>query len=101
MFLGSAMRPGIVSLRYCQRPLMDLLEYQGKQLFARHGIPVPDGRPARTVDEAVAAAKEVGFPCAIKAQVKVGGRGKAGGIKIATDEDEARAHSDAILGMDI
>jgi succinyl-CoA synthetase beta subunit len=80
---------------------MDLLEYQGKQLFARHGIPVPDGRPARTVDEAVAAAKEVGFPCAVKAQVKVGGRGKAGGIKIAADEDEARSFAGAILGMDI
>jgi succinyl-CoA synthetase beta subunit len=80
---------------------MDLLEYQGKQLFARHGIPVPDGRPARTVDEAVSAAKEVGFPCAIKAQVKIGGRGKAGGIKIAQNEDEARAHANAILGMDI
>jgi succinyl-CoA synthetase beta subunit len=80
---------------------MDLLEYQGKQLFARHGIPVPDGRPARTVDEAVAAAKEIGFPCAIKAQVKIGGRGKAGGIKIANDEDEAREHANAILGMDI
>jgi succinyl-CoA synthetase beta subunit len=80
---------------------MDLLEYQGKQLFARHGIPVPDGRPARTVDEAVAAAKEIGFPCAIKAQVKIGGRGKAGGIKIAEDEEQARAHAGAILGMDI
>jgi succinyl-CoA synthetase beta subunit len=80
---------------------MDLLEYQGKQLFARHGIPVPDGRPARTVDEAVAAAKEVGFPCAIKAQVKIGGRGKAGGIKIANDDEEAREHAAAILGMDI
>jgi succinyl-CoA synthetase beta subunit len=80
---------------------MDLLEYQGKQLFARHGIPVPDGRPARTVDEAVSAAKEIGFPCAIKAQVKIGGRGKAGGIKIAQNEDEAREYSGAILGMDI
>jgi succinyl-CoA synthetase beta subunit len=80
---------------------MDLLEYQGKQLFARHGIPVPDGRPARTVEEAVVAAKEVGFPCAVKAQVKIGGRGKAGGIKIAQNEDEAREHSAAILGMDI
>ncbi len=80
---------------------MDLLEYQGKQLFARHGIPVPDGRPARTVDEAVSAAKEIGFPCAIKAQVKIGGRGKAGGIKIANDEDEARTHAEAIIGMDI
>jgi succinyl-CoA synthetase beta subunit len=80
---------------------MDLLEYQGKQLFARHDIPVPDGRAARTVDEAVAGAKEIGFPCVIKAQVKIGGRGKAGGIKLANNEDEARAHADAILGMDI
>ena len=80
---------------------MDLLEYQGKQLFARHGHPRPDGRPARTVDEAVAAAKEIGFPCVVKAQVKIGGRGKAGGIKLANDEDEAREHADAILGMDI
>ncbi|MDP9346437.1 MAG: ADP-forming succinate--CoA ligase subunit beta [Actinomycetota bacterium] len=80
---------------------MDLLEYQGKQLFARAGIPVPAGRPARTVDEAVAAAKEVGFPCAVKAQVKIGGRGKAGGIKIVQDDEEARAAAGAILGMDI
>src|SRR6476620_718452 len=62
---------------------MDLLEYQGKQLFARHGIPVPSGKPARTVDEAVAAADEIGYPCVVKAQVKIGGRGKAGGIKVA------------------
>jgi len=80
---------------------MDLLEYQGKQLFARHDIPVPDGRPARTVEEAVAGAKEIGFPCVVKAQVKIGGRGKAGGIKVAQNEDEARAAADAILGMDI
>jgi succinyl-CoA synthetase beta subunit len=80
---------------------MDLLEYQGKQLFARHDIPVPDGRHARTVEEAVAAAKEIGFPSVVKAQVKIGGRGKAGGIKVAQDEDEARAAADAILGMDI
>src|SRR6476620_5112765 len=82
-------------------PFMDLLEYQGKQLFARHDIPVPDGRHARTVEEAVAAAKEIGFPCAIKAQVKIGGRGKAGGIKIAGDEGQAREQAGAILGMDI
>jgi succinyl-CoA synthetase beta subunit len=80
---------------------MDLLEYQGKQLFARHDIPVPEGRHARTVDDAVAAAKEIGFPCVIKAQVKIGGRGKAGGIKVANNEDEAREHASAILGMDI
>ena len=80
---------------------MDLLEYQGKQLFARHGVPVPDGRPARTVEDAVAAADEIGYPCAIKAQVQIGGRGKLGGIKIATNRQEAEEHSRAILGMDI
>ena len=80
---------------------MDLLEYQGKQLFARHGIPVPTGIPARSVDEAVAAADQIGYPCVVKAQVKIGGRGKAGGIKLANDADEAREHSAAILGMDI
>src|SRR5579871_1604651 len=80
---------------------MDLLEQQGKQLFARHGIPVPSGEPARTVEEAVAAAVRVGFPCAVKAQVQIGGRGKLGGIKIAADESEAREHATAILGMDI
>ena len=80
---------------------MDLLEYQGKQLFARHGVPVPSGRPARTVEEAVTAANEIGYPCAIKAQVQIGGRGKAGGIKLAQDEAQARMHAEAILGMDI
>jgi succinyl-CoA synthetase beta subunit len=80
---------------------VDLLEYQGKQLFARRGIPVPSGRPAATVEEAVAAADAVGYPCAVKAQVQIGGRGKLGGIKLARDRDEARAHADAILGMDI
>ena len=80
---------------------MDLLEYQGKQLFAKHGIAVPSGEVAATIDEAVAAAETIGYPCAIKAQVLIGGRGKAGGIKIAADAEEARAHADAILGMDI
>src|SRR5437763_9853885 len=80
---------------------MDLLEYQGKQLFARHSVPVPDGRPAQTVDEAVAAATEIGYPCVVKAQVQIGGRGKAGGIKVANNENEAREHAEAILGMDI
>jgi succinyl-CoA synthetase beta subunit len=80
---------------------MDLLEYQGKQLFARHGVPVPEGRPARDVDAALAAADEVGYPCVVKAQVKVGGRGKAGGIKVAHSREEVREHADAILGMDI
>ncbi|MGZ4173015.1 MAG: ADP-forming succinate--CoA ligase subunit beta [Solirubrobacteraceae bacterium] len=80
---------------------MDLLEYQGKQLFARHGVPVPSGKPARTVEEAVAAADEIGYPCVVKAQVQIGGRGKAGGIKLASDREEARQHAGAILGMDI
>lgn len=80
---------------------MDLLEYQGKQVFARYGVPVPDGRHAKTVDDAVAGADEIGYPCVVKAQVQIGGRGKAGGIKVAKDSDEARAHAEAILGMDI
>ncbi len=80
---------------------MDLLEYQGKQLFAKHGVPVPDGRYADNVPAAVEAAEQVGYPCVLKAQVRIGKRGKAGGIKIANDRDEARAHAEAILGMDI
>jgi succinyl-CoA synthetase beta subunit len=80
---------------------MDLLEYQGKQLFARHGVPVPSGRPAQTVEEAVAAADAIGYPCVVKAQVQIGGRGKLGGIKVAASRDEAREHAGAILGMDI
>src|ERR687885_407684 len=80
---------------------MDLLEYQGKQVFARHGVPVPSGRPAETVEEAVTAADTIGYPCVVKAQVQIGGRGKLGGIKVANQRDEARAHAGAILGMDI
>jgi succinyl-CoA synthetase beta subunit len=80
---------------------MDLLEYQGKQLFKKHRVPVPDGRHAASVREAVEAAEELGFPVVIKAQVQIGGRGKAGGIKLATDRDEAEEHANAILGMDI
>jgi succinyl-CoA synthetase beta subunit len=80
---------------------LDLLEYQGKQLFAKHGVPVPEGRHADSVDAAVEAAEALGYPCVVKAQVLIGGRGKAGGIKIAENADEARAHAEAILGMDI
>src|SRR5689334_23787213 len=80
---------------------MDLLEYQGKQLFAKHGIAVPSGEVAANVEEAVASAERIGYPCAIKAQVLIGGRGKAGGIKIAKDAGEAHEYADAILGMDI
>jgi succinyl-CoA synthetase beta subunit len=80
---------------------MDLLEYQGKQLFARHGLRVSDGKAVTTVDDAVAAANEVGYPVVVKAQVLIGGRGKAGGVKLAADEDQAREHAENILGMDI
>lgn len=80
---------------------MDLLEYQGKQLFARHGIPVPSGKPASTVEVAVTAADEIGYPCVVKAQVLIGGRGKAGGVKLAKDRAEATQYATDILGMDI
>jgi succinyl-CoA synthetase beta subunit len=80
---------------------MDLLEYQGKRLFAAHGITVPRGEVAETVEEAVAVAERIGYPCAIKAQVLIGGRGKAGGVKIAADAAQAREHAAAIIGMDI
>ena len=80
---------------------MDLLEYQGKQLFARHGLRVSDGKAVTTVADAVAAANEVGYPVVVKAQVLIGGRGKAGGVKLAADEAEATEHSGDILGMDI
>jgi len=80
---------------------MDLFEYQGKQYFARYDIPVSAGDVATTVDEAVAAAEAAEYPVVVKAQVQVGGRGKAGGIKLANDADEVREHAGNILGMDI
>src|SRR5437762_10491307 len=80
---------------------MDLFEYQGKQYFARFGIPVSPGGVADTVDEAVAQAEQAGYPVVVKAQVQVGGRGKAGGIKLANSADEVRTHARNILGMDI
>ncbi len=80
---------------------MDLLEYQGKQFFATFGIPVSDGRAVHSVDGAVAAAEAVGYPVVVKAQVHVGGRGKAGGVKLATNADETREHATNILGLDI
>jgi succinyl-CoA synthetase beta subunit len=80
---------------------MDLLEYQGKELFARHGLKVSAGKAVRTVDEAARAAAEIGYPVVVKAQVLTGGRGKAGGVKLAADEAELREHAANILGMDI
>jgi succinyl-CoA synthetase beta subunit len=80
---------------------VDLYEYQGKQLFARFGIPVSDGRLATTPEEARAAAEEIGGPVVVKAQVLTGGRGKAGGVKLAKDPAEAEARAHDILGLDI
>ncbi len=80
---------------------MDLFEYQGKQYFARFGIPTSAGGVADTVDEAVDQAERAGYPVVVKAQVKVGGRGKAGGVKLATDAAEVRTHAGNILGLDI
>lgn len=80
---------------------MDLFEYQGKQFFGSFGIAVSPGEVADTVDDAVAAADRLGYPVVVKAQVQVGGRGKAGGVKLAADTDEARTHAGDILGLDI
>jgi succinyl-CoA synthetase beta subunit len=80
---------------------VDLYEYQGKQYFARYGIPVSAGGIADTVDAAVAEADKAGYPVVVKAQVQVGGRGKAGGVKLATNAEEARFHAGNILGLDI
>jgi succinyl-CoA synthetase beta subunit len=80
---------------------LDLFEYQGKQLFARYGIPVSPGEAVTSVGDAVAAAERVGYPVVVKAQVQVGGRGKAGGIKLAANAQECRTHAANILGMDI
>ena len=80
---------------------MDLLEYQGKQIFARHGLKVSPGRAVRTPEDAVAAAEELGYPVVVKAQVLIAGRGKAGGVKLAADAAQVREHAQNILGMDI
>ncbi len=80
---------------------MDLYEYQGRELFARHGLPVLGGGVAETPEEARAIAEKQGGRVVVKAQVKVGGRGKAGGVKLAENTEEAVAHANAILGMDI
>ncbi len=80
---------------------MDLFEYQGKSLFASLGVPVPDGRVATTPAEARTAAEQLGGKVVVKAQVQVGGRGKAGGIKLADGPDDAEARAAEILGMDI
>ena len=80
---------------------MDLFEYQARELFAKHGVPVLKGIVATTPEEAKAAAEEIGGLTVIKAQVKTGGRGKAGGVKLAKNPDEAYEYAQQILGMDI
>ena len=80
---------------------MDLFEHQGKELLARCGLPVPSGEVAFSPDEAVAAAERLGLPVVVKAQVHTGGRGKAGGVKLAADSDSVRRHAADILGLDI
>jgi succinyl-CoA synthetase beta subunit len=80
---------------------MDLFEYQGKQYFAKYNIPVSAGGVAHTVDEALVEAEKALYPVVVKAQVQVGGRGKAGGIKLANNAEEVRLHAGNILGMDI
>ena len=80
---------------------MDLLEYMGKQVFKKYDIPVSDGRICLTAEEAEAAAKDIGGQVVVKAQVQVGGRGKAGGIQLAESPGEAREKAEQILGMDI
>jgi succinyl-CoA synthetase beta subunit len=80
---------------------LDLYEFQGKELFRRFGIPVSEGRLATTPEEAKAAAQELGGPVVVKAQVLTGGRGKAGGIKLADSPEDAETHARQILGLDI
>ncbi len=80
---------------------MDLFEYQARDLFEKHGVPVLAGAVATTADEAAAAAEKIGGKVVVKAQVKVGGRGKAGGVKLAESVEDAREKAGAILGMDI
>src|ERR1700693_4091065 len=80
---------------------MDLLEDQGKQVFARPGLKVSQGKAVTSVEDALVAADEVGYPVVVKAQVLIGGRGKAGGVKLGANESEARGHRGNILGMEI
>jgi succinyl-CoA synthetase beta subunit len=80
---------------------VNIHEYQAREIFRRFGLPVPDGRVARTVDEAVAHAGELGLPVMVKAQVLTGGRGKAGGVKFCAGAGDVRKHAAAILGMEI
>src|SRR5687768_12312482 len=80
---------------------MKIHEFQAKEIFAKYGVPIPKGRVASTPDEVAKIAAELGVKCVVKSQVHTGGRGKAGGIKVADSPEEARAAAEKILGMDI
>src|SRR2546421_11821330 len=97
MFFGSAMGAGIMPCNTIPGPPMDLLEYKGKLLFARHDVPVPEGKAADSVEEAVEAAEAVGYPCVVKAQVQIGGRGQGGGDKGAPRAAPGQGHAQTVL----
>src|SRR5690606_20592609 len=80
-------------------PTMNIHEYQGKEILRKYSVPTLQGKLANTVEEAVAAAEELGYPCVIKAQIHAGGRGKGGGVKLAKNKAEAEEHAKNILGM--
>ena len=90
-----------VTVRQTDSEPMDLFEYQAKELFAKHNVPTTPGRVTDTAEDAKAIAEEIGKPVMVKAQVKTGGRGKAGGVKYAATADDAFTHAQNILGLDI
>src|ERR1700743_432994 len=99
--MGSLSSIGLSSKPSEDSEPMDLFEYQAKELFAKHNVPSTPGRVTDTADGAKAIAEEIGRPVMVKAQVKVGGRGKAGGVKYAATPQEAYEHANNILGLDI
>src|SRR5262245_5033459 len=78
---------------------MKIHEYQGKEILRKYGVPTPEGRVSVSVEDAAKAAKELGLPVVVKAQIHAGGRGKGGGVKLAKTIEETQAHAKAILGM--
>src|SRR2546430_4753621 len=99
MFFGSAMGAGIMPCNTIPGPAMDLLEYQGKLLFARHDVPVPEGKAATSVEEAVEAAEAIGYPCVVKAQVQIGGGGQGRGGQGGAGARGGEGAAQAVLGQ--